>query len=131
MGKSVVELARGRISSEEFVPNVTKDGTMMAVSMTGSNLGAIIGTAEAICLKLRQQHERYQLEMHAAFDVFYMETSQALKQGFDLVAAASADDGRSIQDGLACIAGAMNKQLAFQSRESFSHHLRSGNALAF
>lgn len=45
MGKSVLDLACGRISAEDFVRNVTKDGSMMAVSMTGSNLGAIVGTA--------------------------------------------------------------------------------------
>lgn len=176
MGKSVIELAGGRMSSEEFVRTVTKDGSMLAVSMTGSNLGAVIGTAvlpgvgtlvgglvggmvasmlgghlhaelmrsvanmdasnalraqtQSICLRIKAQHEAYQVEMHAAFDVFFSEKSLALKQGFDLISAAAAD-GRSIHDGLSCIATAMNKQLAFDSRDAFSRHLRSGRALAF
>lgn len=176
MGKSIIELASGRMSSEDFVRNVTKDGSMLAVSMTGSNLGAIVGTAvlpgvgtlvgglvggmvasmlggqlhaelmrsvanmdasnalrqrtQALCLKLKAQHEAYQLEMHAAFDVFFEEKSLALKQGFDLISAASAE-GASIHDGLSRIAVAMNKELAFGTREAFSSHLRSGRALEF
>lgn len=176
MGKSVLELARGNIGVEDFVRNVTRDGSMMAVSMTGSNLGAIVGTAvlpgvgtivgglvggmvasmlgghlhaelqrsvaaldasnaqrahiQAICLRIRSQHEEYQRDMHRAFDVFFAEKSAALRQGFDQVAAA-AHDGASIHDGLATIAAAMDRPLAFGTRAAFSAHLRSGQALAF
>jgi hypothetical protein len=176
MGKSIIELASGRMSSEDFVRNVTKDGSMLAVSMTGSNLGAIVGTAilpgvgtlvgglvggmvasmlggqlhaelmrsvanmdasnalrqrtQDLCLRLKAQHEAYQVEMHAAFDVFFREKSLALKQGFDLISAASAE-GASIHDGLSRIAVAMNKELAFGTREAFSSHIRSGRALEF
>ncbi|WP_157201859.1 hypothetical protein [Massilia sp. Root335] len=176
MGKSIIELASGRMSSEDFVRNVTKDGSMLAVSMTGSNLGAIVGTAvlpgvgtlvgglvggmvasmlggqlhaelmrsvanldassalrqrtQALCLRLKAQHEAYKVEMHAAFDVFFREKSLALKQGFDLISAASAE-GASIHDGLSRIAVAMNKDLAFGTREAFSSQLRSGRALEF
>jgi hypothetical protein len=176
MGKSVIELASGHMSSEEFVRHVTKDGCMLAVSMTGSNLGAVLGTAVfpgvgtlvgglvggmvasmlgghlhselmqsvanmdasnalreqtlAICLSIKEQHEACQLEMYAAFDVFFSEKSQALRQGFDLISMAAVD-GQSIHAGLSCIASAMNKQLAFGSRDAFSRHLDSGRALAF
>lgn len=176
MGKNLLELASGRMSTEDFVRSVTKDGSMMAVSMTGSNLGAIVGTAVlpgvgtlvggliggmvasmlggqlhaellrsvadldasnarrqqtmSICERIRVQHGAYQHEMHAAFDVFFKEKSAALKLGFDQISAASAG-GRSIQDGLAKIAAAMNKELAFDTREAFSAHLRSGRALSF
>jgi hypothetical protein len=176
MGKSVIELASGRMSSEEFVRHVTKDGCMLALSMTGSNLGAILGTAvfpgvgtlvgglvggmvssmlgghlhselmqsvanmdasnalreqtRAIYLRIKEQHEAYQLEMDAAFDAFFSEKSQMLKQGFDLISTAAAD-GESIHAGLSCIASAMNKKLAFDSQDAFSLHLSSGKALAF
>ena len=92
-------------------------------NMDASN--ALRAQTRAICLRIKAQHEAYQLEMHAAFDIFFNEKSQALKQGFDLISAGIAD-GRSIHDGLSCIATAMNKQLAFDSRDSFSRHPTPG-----
>jgi len=176
MRKNIIELASGRMSSEDFVRTVTKDGSILAVLVTGSNLGAIVGTAvlpgvgtlvgglvggmvasmlggplhaelmrsvanmdvsnalrqrtQVLCLRLKAQNEAYQLEMHAAFDVFFREKSLALKQGFDLFSAAL-EEGRSINDGLSRIAIVMNKELAFGTQEAFSAHLRSGRVLDF
>ncbi|MEC4722769.1 hypothetical protein RY831_26770 [Noviherbaspirillum sp. CPCC 100848] len=91
---------------------------------------ALRAQTREICLRIKEQHEAYQLEMHAAFDTFFSENSQALKQGFDLISTAAADD-RSINAGLSCIASAMNKQLAFGSRDAFSRHLEFGRKLVF
>lgn len=176
VGKNVVQLASGRMSAEDFVRHVTKDGSMLAVSMTGSNLGAVIGTAifpgvgtivggliggmaasmlgghlhthlqqsvaaldtsnalrqrtHAICTHIVKQNKIYQVEMRMAFDVFFTEKRDELKRGFDMISNASMNGGR-VQEGLAVIAKAMNTQLAFNSQEAFSEHLRSGRPLVF
>lgn len=42
---STLDLIRGRVTSEEFVRQVGREGSMLAVSMTGSSFGAMVGTA--------------------------------------------------------------------------------------
>ncbi len=176
IGKSVVDLAAGRITSDAFVQSVTKDGALLAVSMTGSNLGAVLGTvvfpgvgtvvgglvggmvasmlgghlqahllnaaaeldaSNALRVKVQaatahviRRHEAYQREMNEAFEVFFAEKNQELKRGFGLISAASPQDGR-LHEGLAVIASAMNKQLAFANEDEFAQHLRSGATLVF
>ncbi|MYN17052.1 hypothetical protein GTP81_09840 [Rugamonas sp. FT107W] len=176
IGKSVVELAAGRISSDEFVRSVSKDGSLLAVSMTGSNLGAVVGTvvfpgvgtvvgglvggmaasmlgghlqahllnaaaeldaSNALRAKVKaatahvvRRHEAYRREMDEAFNVFFAEKSEELKRGFALISAASPEDGR-LREGLALIASAMNKKLAFANEVEFAQHLRSGETLVF
>jgi len=176
VGKNVMELARGRMTADQFVRSMTKDSSVLTASLTGSNLGALVGTAvlpgvgtiigglvggmaasmlgghlhmqlqqsiaaldasdavrvrtQAICAHIVTQHAAYQIEMRAAFDVFFSEKREELKLGFDMVALATLDAGDP-QEGLAVIASAMNSKLAFESQDSFSEHIRSGRALTF
>lgn len=176
LAKSALALAQGELQPEDFVRHVTKEGATLAVSITGSNLGAIAGTVilpgigtvvggliggmvvsmlggrlhtelmqsvaaldasdarrlrtQAVCAHLIRQHEAYRQEMHLVFDHFFAEKRQELKSGFDLISSASIN-GESIQDGLALIARAMNKQLAFESQEAFTRHIQSNATLSF
>lgn len=44
LAKQTIALVSGNISGEEFVRNIGQEGTTLASSMTGANLGAIAGT---------------------------------------------------------------------------------------
>ncbi|MGE4300941.1 MAG: hypothetical protein AB7F40_04980 [Victivallaceae bacterium] len=44
LAKSTMSLISGNISPEEYVKNIGREGTTLAASMTGANLGAVVGT---------------------------------------------------------------------------------------
>lgn len=44
LAKNFLQLASGKISTEQFVAQINQEGMLLATSMAGSNLGAIIGT---------------------------------------------------------------------------------------
>ncbi|QZA82250.1 hypothetical protein [Deefgea piscis] len=173
---AVVDLVRGKITSEEFVGQISRNGVTLATSLTGANLGALIGTAalpgvgtvvgsfiggmaasllsgsmyaalqksvqdmqlsdenrknvEAACAKLIMMHIAYRHDMHLLFDEFFQEKQAQLKWAFDKIADASAN-GESIHEGLAGVANAFGKELAFESTQSLRLHLQSKEALRF
>lgn len=45
LAKQTTKLLQGEITPEEFAINIGREGTTLASSITGSNLGAVIGTA--------------------------------------------------------------------------------------
>lgn len=45
LSKNVVLLAQGKVTGEQFVGNVGKEGLTLGVSLSGSSFGAIVGTA--------------------------------------------------------------------------------------
>ncbi|HDR9838215.1 TPA: hypothetical protein QDC51_005066 [Burkholderia multivorans] len=44
LAKGMVDVIRGKITPEQLVGQLTREGTTLAMSLTGSNLGAVIGT---------------------------------------------------------------------------------------
>lgn len=44
LGKGTIDLVSGKITAEEFANQLTRESALLATSLTGSNLGAIIGT---------------------------------------------------------------------------------------
>jgi len=44
LARQTTSLVTGKISAEEFVKNIGQEGTTLAASMTGANLGAVVGT---------------------------------------------------------------------------------------
>lgn len=44
LAKGMVDVIRGKITPEQLVGQLTREGTTLAMSLTGSNFGAVIGT---------------------------------------------------------------------------------------
>jgi hypothetical protein len=44
LGKSVLDVIAGKITPEQMVAQISREGTTLAMSLTGSNLGAVLGT---------------------------------------------------------------------------------------
>jgi hypothetical protein len=44
LGKSILDVITGKITPEQLVSQISREGTTLAVSFTGSNFGAVVGT---------------------------------------------------------------------------------------
>ncbi|POB00462.1 hypothetical protein C2134_01545 [Chromobacterium sinusclupearum] len=176
LARGAIDVIKGKITPEQLVGQISREGTMLAMSLTGSNFCAVVGTfvapgigtivggfvggmvssmlsgsvhatlqqsvrdlelsdeqrrrTQEVCARLVAQHREYRQQMHAVFDQFFLEKRTQLKSAFDSIAEATMH-GESIHEGLAGVAQAFGKQLAFENGAQVRSRLRGGQVIEF
>ena len=174
LAKNALKLATGEIGVGAFVENVGKDGSTLAASFTGGNLGALVGTAvlpgvgtivggvlggvmasllngamydallqtardnrlseqkraviHTICQQLKLREQKYQAELSACFDAFFVSKERAVRSSFEKISQAVVEGG-SIQDGLAGLAGTFGESVDFKSVAELESFVSRGETL--